>query len=71
MGRKPLRLMASVTCRWASPLNEGLGGTSRGKKAALYEESGRKEEKCEQAGDDAPFGLCLDELRTEEPPNDY
>jgi hypothetical protein len=28
MGRKPLRLMASVTCRWASPLNEGLGITS-------------------------------------------
>jgi hypothetical protein len=27
MGRKPLRLMASVPCRWASPLNEGLGST--------------------------------------------
>jgi hypothetical protein len=24
-GRRPLRLMASVPCRWASPLNEGLG----------------------------------------------
>jgi hypothetical protein len=24
MGRKALRLMASVPCRWASPLNEGL-----------------------------------------------
>jgi hypothetical protein len=29
MGRKPLHLMASVTCRWASPLNEGLGFTLR------------------------------------------
>jgi hypothetical protein len=25
MGRKALHLMASVPCRWASPLNEGLG----------------------------------------------
>jgi hypothetical protein len=25
MGRKPLRLVASVTCRWRSPLTEGLG----------------------------------------------
>jgi hypothetical protein len=28
MGRKALHLMASVPCRRASPLNEGLGITS-------------------------------------------
>jgi hypothetical protein len=26
-GPQALRLMVSVPCRWASPLNEGLGGT--------------------------------------------
>jgi hypothetical protein len=40
-GRRPLRLMASVPCRWASPLNEGLGlarASSEGKAAVEFVE---------------------------------